>query len=309
MNTTESPKLAPAARLDIEAMRTVISIAQTRAVKLAAARLGRSPAALSMQLRKLEETLGRCLFERTRAGMVPTAACERLLPHAHRMIEAERIAREAFAAPVFEGSVRVGLIEDVGGVRFSEILADFGACYPGVSVEATVGSSWQLGAMLEANELDLAVLAPGAAIAWRPNDEVVHEEPLVWVVAKGSDIWTRDPLPLALASEGCAWRRATLEALEVAGRTYRIVFRSDAYEAITAAVLAGLAAAPLPLSRAMPGLKVLDTDDGAPRLGHARAVIRLGPQPNEATQALAERIREHFGTRVQQRGDFVVAES
>ncbi len=76
------------------------------------------------------------------------------------MIEAERIARETFAAPVFEGSVRVGLIEDVGGIRFSEILADFGACYPGVSVEATVGSSSQLGSMLESNELDLAVLAP-----------------------------------------------------------------------------------------------------------------------------------------------------
>jgi DNA-binding transcriptional LysR family regulator len=297
MDTTESCKLAPAARLDLEAMRTVISIAQSRTVKLAAARLGRTPAAWSMQLRKLEDTLGRSLCERTRAGMVPTAACERLLPHAHRMIEAERIAREAFAAPVFEGSVRVGLIEDVGGVRFSEILADFGACYPGVSIEATVGSSSQLGSMLESSELDLAVLAPGAAIPWRPNDEVVHEEPLVWVVAKGSDVWTRDPLPLALAPEGCAWRRATLEALEAAGRTYRVVFRSDAYEAITAAVLAGLAAAPLPLSRLTSGLKVLDADDGAPRLGHARAVIRLGPEPNEATQALAERVREHFGTR------------
>lgn len=295
MSTRHQSSPSPAARFDLEGLRAVVAIAQTGTVTLAAARLGRTPAALSMQLRKLEEMLGRRLFERTRAGMRPTPEGERLLPHAHRLIEGERLAREAFAGPEFEGRVRVGLIEDVGGVRFSAVLAEYARCYPGVTVEATVGSSVLLGSMLDAGELELAVLAPGAAVPWRPDDQIVHEEPLVWVVAKDADAWARQPLPLALATEGCAWRRATLEALEAAGRDYRIVFRSDAYEAIVAAVSAGLAVAPLPLSRVTPGLKVLDTQDGAPLLGHARAVLRLGSEASEATKALAGRIRELFG--------------
>ncbi len=294
---TEALSVPPsdAARLDMEAVRTVVIVAETGAVNRAAARLGRTPAAVSMQLRKLEDTLGCRLFARTRSGMLPTPAGERLLPHARRMVAAERAAREAFTGPTLSGRVRVGLIEDVGGVQLSEVLASFATAYKDVIVEVTVASSAALGHMLDDGGLDLAVLAPGAAVPWRPEDRVIHEEPLVWAAAREGTAWSRRPVPLAVAGDGCAWRRATVAALEAAGIAHRITLRSDAYEAMIAAVLADLAVAPLPRSRVPRGLRILGAADGAPPLGRARTALRLGSEVEEAAVALAERVAASFG--------------
>jgi hypothetical protein len=49
-------------------------------------------------------------------------------------------------------------------------------------------------------------------------------------------------------------------------------------------------------------------EKGATRPGHTRALIRLGPEPNETTQTLAEWIREYFGTRFQHCAGAVVVE-
>jgi DNA-binding transcriptional LysR family regulator len=275
-------------------MRVAVAIADAGTVTLAAGRLGRTPAALSMQLRKLEETLNRRLFDRTRGGMRPTPDGERLLPHARRMIEAECAAREAFSGPALEGQVRVGLIDDVGGVRFSEALAAFARRYPQVTVEVVVAPTARLGAMLDAGGLDLAILAPGGAIPWRADDLVVHDEPLVWVAARDMDVWSARPLPLAAASDGCAWRRTTLDALDRAGLAYRIAYQSDASEPLAAAAAAGLAVAALPLSRVTGALRVLGAESGAPTLGRARAALRVGHTAGRAAEALAARICEGF---------------
>ncbi|MEO0966706.1 MAG: amino acid--tRNA ligase-related protein, partial [Planctomycetota bacterium] len=64
----------------------------------------------SMQLRKLEETLGRPIFLRSRQGMRLTPDGERLMPHARRLVETERAALEAFLA------VDKGDIDGVEGI-------------------------------------------------------------------------------------------------------------------------------------------------------------------------------------------------
>ncbi|MEM6422098.1 MAG: LysR family transcriptional regulator, partial [Pseudomonadota bacterium] len=116
---------SPAARLDLDAMRTAVAIAEASTVTMAATRLGRTPAAISMQLKKLEETLGTTLFHRARSGMTPTPAGERLLPYARRMIETERAAREAFSTAPLEGKVHLGMIDDVDNLRLTQMLAAF----------------------------------------------------------------------------------------------------------------------------------------------------------------------------------------
>lgn len=287
--------LSPALRLDLDAMRVAAAVAETGGVTLAARRLGRTPAAVSMQLRKLEDALGRRLFVRTRAGMRPTPDGERLLPHARRMIEAERLAREAFAVPALDGRVRVGLIDDIGGARFSAALALFARSYPHVTVEVVVAPTAQLASMLEEGGLDLAAIAPGGAVAWRPDDRIVHDEPLVWACAGDAGLWSLRPLPIAVAADGCAWRRATLAALERAGLPYRVALLSDASEPLAAAAAAGLAIAALPLSRVTGPLRAVGPEVGAPPIGRARVALRLRHDAGPAAVALAGRIGEGLG--------------
>lgn len=294
MNDQTPLQLSPAFRFELDAMRAFTAVAETGAVNMAANRLARTPAAISMQLKKLEAALGAPLFLRTRAGMRPTPLAERLLPHARRMLEAERGAREALGQRALEGRVRVGLIEDLGGVPLSRTLGDFAATHADVVVEVVTGASETLGPLLERGELDLAVLSPGGAVPWRNDDIILHSEPLVWAGLKGSDLWQRRPLPLAVFAEGCAWRRLTLEALERAGIAYRVAYQSDHYQAQIAAVKAGLAVASLPPSKLEAGLHVIGPEEGAPEIGQARTALRLGPERSEAALVLARRIRERF---------------
>lgn len=295
------PSSAPsaAATLDIDVLRSFVAIADTGAITLAAPRVGRTPAALSMQLRKLEETLGHLLFERLPGGMRLTAAGERLMPHARRLIEAERMALDAFRAPDLEGEVSVGIIDDFAGVCLTQVLASFAKSHPRVLVNVVMGPSLELAPRLDRGEIELAVITPGCAVQWRTTDRTLYEEPLVWVGREGGAAWRQRPLPLAISSQGCAWRRQALDALDQAGIDWRVAYSSEFYAAQKAAIAADLAIAPMPRSLIEPGFVRLGAGDHLPDPGTARIALRItsDAEPGGCVSALAARIIETFGAR------------
>ncbi|MEO0822369.1 MAG: LysR family transcriptional regulator [Pseudomonadota bacterium] len=273
---------SPSAVLDIDVMRSIVAIAEQGSVSAAAERVARTPAALSMQLKKLEETLGVRLFARSRSGMQPTAEGERLLPHARRMLEAHRDAIAAFRAPALAGSVCVGMIDDVCAGQLSGVLAAFARSHPDVQVSVVSAPTEQLAPLLRADALDMAIITPGGSIDWQQEDRVVQVEQLVWAGQTGGCAQLQRPLPLAVAEEGCCWRRSTLAALERAGIPYRIAYQSNSYMGQLAAVEAGLAIAPVPRRQLTERLRAFCEADGLPPLGESRIVLRRAPWLTEA---------------------------
>ncbi len=286
---------AAAASLDLDVLRSIVAIAETGSVTAAAERVGRTPAAISMQLKKLEETLGRALFERTRQGMNLTAEGERLMPYANRMVDLNREALEAFRAPELTGSVSVGMIDSFGGVRLGRVLAAFARSHPKVAVDVSMSCSNNLGPRLDRCELDISLITPGGSVAWRDTDIVLHEEPLAWIACEGGRAIRQTPLPLAVANEGCAWRKLAMEAVRRGGLTPRIAYISDYDAGQLAAAEADLAIAPMPRSYLHAGLVELGAKHGLPPLGRARIAMRLSPQIDCVGRALAERIAESYG--------------
>lgn len=287
------------ATLDFDALRSVVAIADLGGVTAAAGRVGRTPAAISMQLKKLEETLGRPLFERGKR-MTPTPAGERLLGYARRMVGLHADAIAAFRHPGLTGEVRLGLIEEAGPARLSDALAGFAEAHPEVVVAAEVGASRPLTKALGEGRLDLAIVTHGESPSASISEAVLMAERLVWVGAENGAAHLREPLPLALSAAGCAWRRAALDCLERAGRGYRIAFLSDAYAFQAAAVSADLAIAPFPISALNDGLwgnvRPLGAEDGLPALGPTELALRwlAGATANPARDALAERLKAAF---------------
>lgn len=292
---------SPAAALEIDVLKSMVAIAETGSIKLAAPRLGRTPAAVSMQITKLERTLGRTLFERVHSGMRLTASGERLLPHARLVIETERAILDEFRASALAGEVRVGVIDDFTGVRLAAVLADFARAHARLTVNVSVATSVELAGRLARGELDLAVLTPGGAVPWQEGDRVVHDSPLVWVGREGGRAWRHRPMPLALASHGCAWRRQALAALDAAGIDWRIAYLSEHYAAHKSAVAADLAVAPLPRGLLEPGLVRLGAADGLPDPGVARIALRFAPRSEmrKAAESLAQAIVRSFGAPAQ----------
>lgn len=283
------------ATLDLDALRAFLAIADRGGVSAAADRIGRTPAAVSMQLKKLETVLGATLFSRPNAssadggrrGMRLTPAGERLLGPARRMLDLEAEALAAFRPGALTGEARLGLIDDFSGVALSEVLSAFARTHPDVTVTVALGPSATLAAKLDAGVLDLALIAPGGPIEWRDADRVATEEPLVWFGALGGSAHLREPTPIAVASEDCAWRHRTIEAFARVSRRYRVAYTSDTYAGQRAAVSADLAIAPLPRSVAGAELTEIPPSAGLPELGRTRVALRIAEAPSDPATACA----------------------
>ena len=277
-------------RLEIDVLKTFIAVAETGSVKCAAERVARSPAAVSMQMKKLERLVGAPVFHRSEGAMRLSDSGDRLMPHAHRIIEANDTALAALLNPDIVGMVRIGLCLENIETRMPEILAGFSRVHPGVTVNINAGDAKDLSAMLATNALDIAILTTGGGVTNLENDRLLYEQPLVWATHKNSRRDGESPLQVAVAPSGCPWRDAALDALKRAGIEYRISYLSNVSESQLAAVRADLAVAALPASRVVNSTHPICVSSDLPELPYTRMVLRISDRPDANTKALASQI-------------------
>jgi DNA-binding transcriptional LysR family regulator len=127
-----------------------------------------------------------------------------------------------------------------------------------------------------------------------PDAEVLLTEPIVWAGAKGGCAHLKEPLPVSIWEEGCAWRAGALEALGRHGRDYRIAYMSAHTAGQRAAILADLAVAPLPKSFLADDLVELGEADGLPKMGNYHIGMIVGSDASAPVHAAADHIRATF---------------
>lgn len=277
--------------LDTDVLRTFVAIAESGSFTRAAKQVFRTPSALSMQIKRLEEILGHVLFVREARHVRLTPEGEVLLGYGRRLLRLNEEAIQQFLAPSLQGRVSFGTSDDVGSRILPRVLAQFARSYPAVQVDVVVGSSQQNLERLDAGELDMVLITIGNdGQEWR--GEVVHTEPLVWAGREGGIAANRSPLPVSLANHGCAWRRMALNALDDAHMSYRVAYTCDNCFGQEAAMLADLAVAPFPVSLVQSPLRKLDRE-GLPALPEYQiALVRSGSNP--VNDALAGHVKEAF---------------
>src|SRR5699024_4952411 len=124
--------------------------------------------------------------------------------------------------------------------------------------------------------------------------EILRSEPLVWVGLRGGVAAQREPLPLAVARDGCRWREMAMTALDRIGMDYRVVYMSEHCAGQEAALLADLAVAPFPASLVQAPLHILDEDAGLPPLGDYRIALVRRSGAGPASEVMADYIAEAF---------------
>jgi DNA-binding transcriptional LysR family regulator len=153
-----------------------------------------------------------------------------------------------------------------------------------VKLEVQIGVSADLIEHLNAGRLDVV-------FAKRPlgtsKGRLVWREPLVWAAADTFDLIPGAALPLALYRERSVSREAALAALQDGELTWEIVYTSPSLTGVRAAALAGLAITPLPASAVIAGLRILDAEEGLPRLPDLEFAIYEKARPDDAAAALA----------------------
>lgn len=298
MTTTKArPENASLPLLDTDTLRTFVAIAENGSFTRAAHQVFRTPSALSMQIKRLEETLGQSLFIREARRVSLTPEGEVLLGYGRRLLKLNEEAVGRFLAPSLEGSVRLGTPDDVGTRVLPQVLTRFARSHPAVQVNVNAGRSVDLLKRLDDGELDLALVTLGHSDLSAKRGEVVHTEPLVWAGRDGGVAVQRSPLPLSLANHGCAWREMALGALDKAEIRYRVAYNSEHCAGQEAAMLADLAVAPFPASLVQPPLRVLGPENGLPALGDYQIALVRRDGSGPAAEALAEQVVQTFRER------------
>lgn len=280
--------------LDSDQLKTFVAIADSGSFTAAARTVNRTQSAVSMQMKRLEQSLGHRLFTRGARGVVPTTEGESLLGRARRVMRLLDEAAESLQAPPLEGRVRIGLPEEYGANVLPRILADFAAAQPGVQVSVRCGWSPDLSQAVEQGELDLAIVVCDQGTA---SGEVLLHDPTVWVTSDRHLVHEAEPLPLAMFEVGCWWRDWALRLLDAQDRAYRIAFTSPSIAGIQAAVSAGLAVGLLGASTRPKHSRILTEADGFKPLPGSHVLLRRAPgRPTAAMDGMAQSIIEGFRT-------------
>src|SRR5579885_2950836 len=128
-------------QLDSDLLRTFLAVAKAGSVSGGAARLFRTQSAVSLQVQKLEETVGQRLFERHGRGVSITAAGDQLLPVARRVIETLDQALVAMRGADIAREIRLGVPEEYGDTILPSILAAFTEEQPNARIFLRCSSS------------------------------------------------------------------------------------------------------------------------------------------------------------------------
>ena len=276
------------ANIDTDLLRAFVTVADRRSFTRAARSLHRTQAAVSMQIKRLEQITRTRLFDRGARLVSLTTEGERLLGYARRIVALNDEALQAMAETRFAGTVRLGVIEDYAAGVLPAILARFLAGHPQLTIEVETGLTTRLLQQLgRPFDLILAMHAAGTT-----TGEVVRRERPIWAVARGREVHEQVPLPLALSPQGCVFREWALATLDHAGRAWRITYVSPSLGAISAAVAAGLAISVFKASTCPPSLRLLGPRDGLPALPEADIVLHRAAGASRAVRALGDHLVE-----------------
>jgi len=287
-----APLNHPMPLLELDVLRTFVAIAETGSFTLAASAVFRTPSAVSMQIKKLEDLLGVQVFSRDARSVSLTQDGEMLLGYARRLLALNREAVSKFVVPDISGFVRLGSPDDYGERVLPNVLRRFAKTHPSIAVDVTIDMSSNLKRRLAERQLDITIFTVCRNIP--AEAEILLTEPVVWAGAKGGCAYLRDPLPVSLWEEGCVWRADALEALGREGRNYRVAYMSAHTAGQRAAILADLAVAPLPKSFIGDEIVALGPNEALPVLSNYNLAMIVAPDASAPVLAAADHIRATF---------------
>lgn len=241
--------------LDTITLQMFLAVAETGSFTRAAERVGRTQSAISQQMAKLEEQLGKSLFIRGKS-MSLTSEGEIFHGYAKRIFALHREAVDRFKEPELEGEVRFGLPEDFASVFLSDVLADFARIHPRIMLNIECDLTLNLYERFKQNEFDLVLVKMNQPEDF-PNGQEVWTEPLEWV-GDAALIEDGQPVPLVLSPQPCVYRARAINALQEAGQSWRLSFSSPSYAGTAAAVQAGMGITVWPRTMIPSRLDVID---------------------------------------------------
>lgn len=278
--------------IDPRLLGTFVAIAEAGSFARAAQRISRSEAAVSKQMKKLEFLAGHPpLFAKSGRRMRLTDRGEHLLIEAQRLLAAHQHTLTVLTGSSIGETIRFGVPEDYGNL-ITGAVAQFRQACPNVTLEIICQPSSSLVRLIDAGELDVAVVTRQPLPM---SYEFLCWQPVEWVASPKSVALEGERVPLALFQPGCVGRSIALEAWAISGRPHWVAFSSPSITALIAMVRTGQAISPLPTCAIPPDLIALKPKHGVPPLPPLEITVVRRPSNSQAARALAEQLRQYAG--------------
>jgi DNA-binding transcriptional LysR family regulator len=237
--------------MDTRQLAAFCAVVERKSFSQAAERLGVTQPAVSLQIRSLEQRLGRQLLDRSGRRVEPTEAGLRLYASAQRLLQLEEQLLEELESDdegSVSGTLELGASTGPGGSVVPVLLCEFQERNPDVRVRLTVSDTQTVVAQVADRELELGVVGAGRrhrGVTFEPffGDEVVLACPPGHAFA-GKTI-TLEQLrnePLIVMQEGAGVRQVLEDELRKAGTRLRdldVRLELGLQESVRSAVLAG----------------------------------------------------------------------
>ena len=279
-----------ARNLDLTALRSFVTVADAGGVTKAAGVLNLTQSAVSMQLKRLEESLDLSLLDRSARQIAVTAEGEQLLSYARRMLSLNDEALQRMTADVYEGSITLGVPHDIIDPYIPHVLRRFAAEFPRMKIHLVSEPTKSLRAMFGRGECDAIITTeaePG------PGGVSLVTLPLVWVGAVGGTAWKQRPLPVAFCSN-CIFRSGVLKRMDDASFGWEMVVESQTDTAIEAVVSADLAVHAVIKGVYARQTTPVPSEANLPDPGKSQIVLYMQSMKDPVQAALYDMIRESY---------------
>ncbi|MEM7422837.1 MAG: LysR family transcriptional regulator [Pseudomonadota bacterium] len=280
--------------LDLTALRSFVTVLEAGGVTKAAHQLHLTQSAVSMQLKRLEESLGQPLLDRAGRGVAPTAQGEQLLGYGRRMLALNDEVWARMTDTAYQGEITLGVPHDIIYPHVPQILRRFDREFPRVKIKLISSYTLKLKELMRNGEIDLTLTTeddtpPSAACL------AVHR--LVWVGAPGGVAWRARPLRLAFERK-CLFRPWALAALDHANINWEMAVDTGSTRTVEATIAADLAIHAILESAVADQFEKISHGGLLPDLPTSR--INLYQAPGTAVgplvDALASMVREAFSS-------------
>ncbi|PTX02187.1 LysR family transcriptional regulator [Pararhodobacter aggregans] len=267
--------------LDLSALRALAAIADFGGVTRAAQLLNLTQSAVSMQIKRLEESLGLTLLDRSGRGVSLTSAGEQLLSYARRIIALNDEAVERLTDSEYEGGITVVVPHDIVYPHVPQVLRHFHSMYPRMQVQLLTQNTLRAKEAFARGECDLILTTELHCDA---GGETLTRLPLLWIGAPGGNAWRQRPLRLA-QGRICAFRAGIVAALDRADIPWETAVESESDRTLEAAVSCDMAIHALLAGTEPPHVERIAHGGALPDLNSY--LINLYMRPGNATPGVA----------------------
>jgi LysR family hydrogen peroxide-inducible transcriptional activator len=242
------------ANLTLTQLRYLVAVDQFRSFRAAAEHCHVSQPALSMQVGKLEESLGLSVFDRSRQPVVPTERGVEVVAQARTILrETDRLGEVVREGTAIAGRYRLGILPSLAPTLVPLFLPEFSRRHPAVELVVEEAQTDNMLRALDGDALDGGVAVTPLGVPGLHEREVFHEPFHVYLppkhaLTKRARVKQSDLIgeQLWLMPEGHCFRTQVLQLCKADRTLGNVQFESGSFETLTRLVDSGLGLTILP---------------------------------------------------------------